>query len=42
MKFKRKTNVKEQFPNEEALERFVCCINTTLYSTKYKELTQKY
>ena len=37
---KRKTNVKEQFPNEEAMERFVCCYYSDT-NRKYAVRTQK-
>ncbi|MCI6648266.1 MAG: transposase [Lachnospiraceae bacterium] len=37
---KRKTNVKEQFPNEEALERFICCYYSDT-NRKYAVRTQK-
>lgn len=37
---KRKTKAKEQFPNEDALERFVCCYYSDV-NRKYAERTQK-
>ena len=37
---KHKSKVKEQFPNEDALERFVCCYYCDL-NRSYSERTQR-